>query len=124
MIKGVGTDLVEIARIKQSLESFGDKFSQRILAPSELISFQQSGVPENFVAKRFAAKEAAGKALGTGIGQGISWHDFTIEHDEWGAPLLLMTGKAAQIAKNKGITAMNISISDERHYALAFVVLS
>ncbi len=124
MIKGIGTDLVEIARIKQSLDKFADKFAHRILTPSELVAYQKSGIPEHFVAKRFAAKEAAGKALGTGIGQGVSWHDFTVEHDELGAPLLLMSGKAAQIAAEKGIVAMNISISDEQHYALAFVVLS
>ena len=124
MIKGIGTDLIEISRVQRSLAKFGDKFAERILAPSELAEYSRCGSPERFVAKRWAAKEAAGKALGTGIGQGVSWQDFCVEHTPLGAPQLVLSGKAAEIAAQQGVQAMAISISDERHYAIAFVVFS
>lgn len=124
MILGIGTDLVNITRIADSLERSGEKFAKRILASTELASYTLSKTPAQFLAKRFAVKEAAGKALGTGIGQGVSWRDIIVEHDTIGAPILKFEGRAAELAALKGVEVMHVSISDEIEYATAFVVLS
>lgn len=124
MIVGIGTDLIKLSRIEASYERLGTKFAQRILAPQELEGFEAAAQPMTLLAKRFAVKEAAGKALGTGIGQGVSWHDITIEHTDIGAPILKLSGRAAEHAVNLGANNFKVSISDEVDLALAFVVLS
>ncbi|MGK0440380.1 MAG: holo-[acyl-carrier protein] synthase [Pseudohongiellaceae bacterium] len=123
MIIGIGTDMIKVARIEATYQRLGDKFAQRILSQGEYESFKVNAKPMALLAKRFAAKEAAGKALGTGIGQGVSWQDIYIEHDNLGAPLLKMCGKAAEYAEKKGVKAMHVSISDEEDIAMAFVIL-
>ena len=124
MVKAIGTDIVARARIESALERSGDKFAQRILTPFEMQQFSQSAQPSAFLAKRFAAKEAVAKALGTGIGRGISWQHMQIEHDENGAPILVLTGPAAERQQQLGSRHAHISIADEIDQALAFVVLS
>ena len=124
MVKAIGTDIVSTARIEAALERSGRKFAERILAPLEMIQFDAAPSPAAFLAKRFAAKEAAAKALGTGIGRGISWHHMHIEHDKMGAPLLILSGAAAQRQATLGSQKAHISIADELDQALAFVVLS
>jgi holo-[acyl-carrier protein] synthase len=122
-IVGMGTDIVEIERIKTALSRTGDKLAQRILTEKEKVMFDQHHHPERFLAKRFSAKEAASKALGTGIAKGVSFQDFTILNDQQGKPLLTMNGKAAAVAQQLGVNAIHISISDEKHYATATVIL-
>lgn len=122
-IVGIGTDIVEIQRIQAALQRTGRGLAQRILTDQEMVVFDKHHHPERFLAKRFSAKEAASKALGTGIAKGVSFHDFTILNDENGKPTLNMTGKAAVFAEQFGVTSMHISISDEKHYATAMVVL-
>lgn len=124
MIIGIGTDLVKLSRIEASITRFGDKFARRILSPQEFALYQAHKAPQLLLAKRFAVKEAAGKALGTGIGQGVSWHDISIEHTDIGAPKLCLSGRAAQYAAEQGVTSQHVSISDEVGLAMAFVVLS
>jgi holo-[acyl-carrier protein] synthase len=124
MVVGIGTDLVKLERIEASLARFGSRFARRILADGEFQSFQVHPRPALLLAKRFAVKEAAGKALGTGIGQGIRWQDIYLEHTELGAPLLCLEGKAKQRADQLGVGQMHVSISDEIGLAMAFVVLS
>ena len=124
MVKAIGTDIVATARITAALERTGRKFAQRILTEFEMTQFDASIAPAAFLAKRFAAKEAAAKALGTGIGRGISWQQMHIEHDELGAPLLILSGAAAQRQTDLGSQIAHISIADELNQALAFVVLS
>ena len=124
MIVGIGTDIIKLSRISSSYDRLGDRFAQRILSPSEWNDFKESAQPLSLLAKRFAVKEAAGKALGTGIGQGVSWHDISVEHDELGAPLLMLKGRAAEHAAQKGVNNTQLSISDETDLAIAFVVLS
>jgi len=124
MIVGIGTDLIKIARIAASLEKLGDRFARRILTEQEFVAFSGSALPASFLAKRFAAKEAAAKALGTGISQGVSWQHMAITHDEWGGPLLHFSDRAAELATLRGATTRHISLSDEKDYAVAFVVLS
>ena len=123
MIVGIGTDLVEIARIERSLSKFGDRFAGKILTPSELKSFQASKTKSHFLAKRFAAKEAAVKALGTGIGRGIGWQQLSVENNELGAPVLNVSGEFAARCEQRGITHWHVSLSDEQHYAVATVIL-
>jgi holo-[acyl-carrier protein] synthase len=124
VIIGIGTDLVDVARIESSLSRWGDRFCNKILNSSELKDYQNSRQKPHFLAKRFAAKEAASKALGTGMRQGVSFKQLVIQHHDTGAPILRFIDKAREIAELKGVTDCHVSVSDEQHYALAFVVLS
>ncbi len=123
MIVGVGTDIVEIARIEATLERLGESFAARILTPNELLDFNASKTPNHFVAKRFAAKEAMGKALGTGIGQGVSWQHMEVLHSELGAPYFQLSHKAMERFKALGGATHHLSLSDEKDFAVAFVIL-
>ncbi len=123
MILGIGTDIVEVARIEQALERLGRRFARRILSDQELEEFDDHRMPERFLAKRFAVKEAAAKALGTGIAQGVSWQHIAVSHNELGAPLLLFSERAQQLQKEKGITSLHVSLSDEQNHVVAFVIL-
>ena len=123
MIFGIGTDIVGVSRMESALERHGDRFAERILAESELQEFQQSGKPAHFLAKRFAAKEAAAKAFGTGFRDGLSMSHISVAHDELGKPILQFTGKAEEYCFNNGIGESFISISDEKEHAVAFVTL-
>lgn len=124
MIKGVGTDLVEVARIESSLSRWGDKFCKRILSDTEMHGFLKSRKKSHFLAKRFAAKEAASKALGTGMRNGVTFQQLVVSHCDTGAPVLTLSGRAKEIADSNGVDLIHISITDERDYALAFVILS
>lgn len=121
-VVGLGTDIVEIARLGDKPARL-QKLAERILTPTELLEFQQHAQPNRLLAKRFAAKEAAVKALGTGIGNGISWQHMEITHDELGAPLLTLTGAAQTRLHALGANQCRISIADEQHYATATVIL-
>lgn len=123
MIIGIGTDIVQIARIKDVLERRGRFFAERILCPSELAIFDNKKQPEAYLAKRYAAKEAASKALGMGIGT-ISWQDIEVSNDGAGAPLLALSGAAHARMVEMGATKVLVSLSDERDFVVAFVTLS
>ncbi len=122
MIIGIGTDIVKISRIGNLHDKRGKNFAKRILSALELEKYQQSSVKKHFLAKKWAAKEAVSKALGTGFSQGIIFTDITIDHNTQGQPLVLLTGKAKQHAQLIGIKKWSISISDEKNYAIAFVI--
>ncbi len=123
MIFGVGTDIVRVARIAGSLERHGARFAERILTEAELAEFAQAARPAPFLAKRFAAKEAAAKALGTGFSGGLSLRHIGVVHDARGRPGLVFTGEAARLAEALGIGEMHLSLSDEQEFAIAFVTL-
>ena len=123
MIFGIGTDIVEVERIRKldSLEKFADK----ILSVSELKVFK-SQIDEKqvtFLAKQFAAKEAVSKALGTGIGKDIRFNQIEILRNSDGKPYLNHDGMITTIFNDLGITKTHVSLSDEQKYALAFVIL-
>jgi holo-[acyl-carrier protein] synthase len=120
----VGTDILKVERIDEVVGRLGDKFVQRILTPTERDEYRCSGQPSRLLAKRFAAKEAVAKALGTGIGRGVSWQDIQIEHDDRGAPLVRLSGGARQVADDRGATQVALSLADEAEYVVAFAVLS
>ncbi|MGI2257788.1 holo-ACP synthase [Shewanella sp. GXUN23E] len=121
-IIGLGTDIVEVARIEEQLAK-SERLALRVLTEVELVSFRESRQPARFLAKRFAAKEAAAKALGTGIGRGVSFQHIHIDNNELGAPNLSFTEGAAQRFELMGGYLGHISISDEQHYAMATVIL-
>lgn len=127
MIYGIGTDLVEVARIESALQRFGEAFVRRILHPSEINNFRtlpsQISLQARFLAKRFAAKEAFAKALGTGIRPPVSFSRIAIEHNALGKPGLFLKQEIQVLMADRGITHTHLSISDERAFALAFVVL-
>lgn len=123
MIYGVGTDIVEVARIKASIEEFGDAFAARILAESELDSYHASNIKPRFLAKRFAAKEAFAKALGTGLRAPAVLQNIAVSHDALGKPVLILSQELQQFLSERHIRHMHISISDEKNLAAAFVVL-
>lgn len=115
MIKGIGCDIVEIARIEKQIDEFGGKFLKRIYTQQEI-----DNAPENYqkkiayFAKRFAGKEAAAKALGTGIGESIAFNEIEILNDYKGSPTL-------RISKFQDIQ-FHVSLSDEIEYAIAYVI--
>ena len=121
-IVGIGTDIAEIERVEKVLARSGDAFAERILTPVELAIYRERKQSGRFLAKRFAAKEAAAKALGTGIAQGVTFQDFIITNDEYGKPILTLENKARELAADRAIQAIHLSISDERHYAVATVI--
>lgn len=121
MIIGIGTDLVEIARIAQ-IQRRHPAFAQRLLSPEEYAQWQAKGAPVAWLAKRWAGKEAVLKALGTGLRGGLSFQQMTLLNNALGAPVLTLTGACADLAAHRGIVHWHISLSDERAYALAFVI--
>ena len=121
-IVGLGTDIAEIERVEKALTRSGTAFAERILTPQEMESFHSLKQQGRYLAKRFAAKEAASKALGTGIAMGVSFQDFTIGNDALGKPVLTLSNKALEIAQKMQVTHIHVSISDERHYAMATVI--
>ena len=123
MIFGIGTDIVEVSRIEASIAQFGDEFAKRILADSEFASYQQSQIKPRFLAKRFAAKEAFSKALGTGLRAPATFQNIAVSHDDLGKPILVLAKKLQAFLATKNITQTHISISDEKNLAAAFVVL-
>lgn len=122
MIIGVGTDIVDVERIEKVYKKQGDTFAKRLLSDAELEEFKNQLYPERFLAKRWALKEAVSKALGTGIAQGVRFKDMTVAHQESGQPFLLLAGSTLEKSNELGITHWAISISDEKHHTVAFVV--
>ena len=123
MIYGVGTDIVSIERIQEILNKNRDGFINRVLTEHERALFANKSDSAAFCAKRFAAKEAFSKALGTGIGRVVSFQDLTVRKNENGKPYFMPSEKLRLYLQEKGIKQGHLSISDESLYALAFVVL-
>ena len=123
MIYGVGTDIVRVARMQDSLQLHGEKFARRILSDNELSDFSTSKSPAHFLAKRFAAKEATAKAMGIGFSRGMSLTHIGVGHDDNGKPVLEFSARAEELCKELGIGQSYISIADEDDHAVAFVTL-
>lgn len=123
MIAGIGVDLATISRIAKVHERFGLRFARRFLHESEITVYQQHPSQDRFLTKRFAVKEAAVKALGTGEREGVLLKDFYLQHDKLGKPLLLVSGTARTLCEQRGITGFWVSLSDEGDTVAAFVVL-
>ena len=123
MIVGIGTDMVEIARITAMIERYGDAARRRFCTGRELLEARERGDSPLFFAGRWAAKEAVSKALGCGIGKDCIWQDINISNTSQGNPELTLTGRTAAKAAALQARYFHISISHEREYACAMIIL-
>ena len=123
MIVGIGTDVTSIPRIAAALERFGERFANRILTPEERGRYHRTKQKANHLAKRFAAKEAFAKAIGTGIRSPFTWHCITVARDVRGRPMLHPSEKMAKHLQGLGVKSSHISLTDDAGVAVAFVVL-
>jgi holo-[acyl-carrier protein] synthase len=123
MIAGIGLDIVEIDRIQKIYDQYGDAFVKRILCDNEYDDYVKQKFASRFIARRFAAKEAVAKALGTGFSAGITMSMICVTHDESGKPVIKLYDKARERADALGVENLLISLSDERRYATAFAVI-
>jgi holo-[acyl-carrier protein] synthase len=123
MIYGIGTDIVHIPRIANVYTRFGDSFVERILTLDELCEFGRVPKPIDFLATRFAVKEAVAKALGTGFTEGLAYKHIGITYDERRKPSIVFLGRAAEMLQEKHISHSHITISHEVEYAIIYVIL-
>jgi holo-[acyl-carrier protein] synthase len=123
MIAGIGTDVVHIDRIGKVLERHGQRFVARILTAEERVRFERTRAKASHLAKRFAAKEAFSKAIGTGIRSPFRWHSVTVARDPKGKPILKPDTRMAAHLEQLGITKLHVSLTDDAQIAIAFVVL-
>jgi holo-[acyl-carrier protein] synthase len=123
MILGIGTDLCEIGRIERALERWGERFALRVLVEAEMQRFRRHRKPAAYLAKRFAAKEAMSKALGTGIHYPVNWHGMWVENARSGKPSLRFSGAMAEYLESRGVETVHLSLTDETGMACAFVVI-
>ncbi len=123
-VVGIGTDIIEINRIVNMADGTRDRLAKRVLTEVEYQYYQQTKRPERYLAKRWAGKEAAAKALGTGIANGVSFQHISIISLTTGQPTLVLSERALEIANAMNASHWHISLADEKHYATAFVTLS
>jgi len=122
-ILGLGTDIVEIARIEAVIARSGERLARRVLSDNEWAIWKTHHQPVRFLAKRFAVKEAAAKAFGTGIRNGLAFNQFEVFNDELGKPRLRLWGEALKLAEKLGVVNMHVTLADERRYAWATVII-
>lgn len=123
MTIAIGTDILEIERLQNAFTRQGLKLAERILTPNEMQRFQNiqdEHVRLSFLAKRWCAKEAIAKALGTGIAKGVGWQNIEVSNLPSGAPQVILSGAAHAVLLELGGSNVLISLSDERHYCVAF----
>jgi holo-[acyl-carrier protein] synthase len=123
VIYGLGTDVVEIHRIEKALDRWGERFAEKVLVESELARFRAHRLRANYLAKRFAAKEAFVKALGTGIRSPANWHGVWVANLASGKPVLHFSEPLTKMLKGRGVTETHLSLSDEKGIAFATVIL-
>ena len=122
MIHGIGTDIVAVERLRGLWERHGERSLTKLLAPAEMPAFARAPDKGRFLAKRFAAKEAFAKALGTGVRSPATLPAIAVSHDELGKPMLQFSPELASLLASRCLTA-HLSISDEADYAVAYVIL-
>ncbi len=122
-VLGIGVDLVECARIQHSLDRFGDRFLHRVFTDGEIAYAQSMKFPARHLAARFAAKEALSKAFGTGIGKAMGWKDIDVHKKPSGEPFVVLEGGAKDLAGNRGVTKVLITLSHTDNHAMAMIVL-
>ncbi len=123
MIVGTGIDIAEVPRIRRSIERFGDRFLRRIFTENEIRYCESKANRFERYAARFAAKEAAMKALGTGWNHGVRWRDCEVARMPGGRPTMAFHGKAAEFAAKLGVKNAALSISHTAEQAIAQVIL-
>ena len=123
MILGLGMDISEVARVKASVDRFGDNFLKRILHPDEISYCRTYRNPAQYVAVRFAAKEAISKAFGTGIGAQLGWHDMEICRKDSGEPFVVLHGGGQRLFEARGAKQLLISLTHTENYVAAVAIL-
>jgi holo-[acyl-carrier protein] synthase len=123
MIVGVGTDLAEVSRIRESISRFGERFTHRVYTDAERAYAESKANAAERFAARFAAKEAGMKAIGTGWNFGIKWKDFEVINERSGRPKLVLHGVAQEIAQRIGVERVSISLTHTKDMAFAVVIL-
>ena len=123
MIFGVGTDIVEVSRIQATYDRFGEHFVRRILMDEEIELFRKSKWPVRFLAMRFAGKEAAVKAMGTGFRHGVWVRDVGITNNEWGRPLIIWSERGRGVCERLGIGKGHGSLTDDAGLVIACAVV-
>ena len=119
-----GVDIIEIDRVRNSFETCGDSFRDRVFTTNEIMYCEgRKLVKFESYAARFAAKEAVSKAFGTGIGEGLKWKDIEILNDHLGKPIVVLSGKAEQLYREMGAKCISVSLSHCKAYAVASVVV-
>ena len=128
MIVGIGNDIIDITRIERVLDRFGERFLKRIFTPAERARAERRANPAATYAKRFAAKEACAKALGTGIRRGVFWRDMGVTSLRSGKPTMVLTGGALgrlnEIVPEGMVAQIDVSLSDDHPMAQAVVLIS
>jgi holo-[acyl-carrier protein] synthase len=122
MVIGLGTDLMEIARIQKSYDRYGEQFLKRVFTPIEIAYCMSKKNYAESLAARFAAKEAGAKALGTGISRGVNWKELEVRRQPGQRPELHLSGRAAEVAARLGIKRLSLSLSHSRTESIAIVV--
>ena len=123
MIVGTGIDITEVPRIAAAIERFGERFLNRVYTPREIAYCRSKKNAVERFAARFAAKEAAMKAIGTGLRQGVTWHDVEVGREPGGRPTIIFSGRAAVFAANLGAKRAHLSLTHSEQTAIANVVL-
>ena len=123
MILGIGIDLIEIPRIENALARHGERFAQRILNEREYARFKTHAKPAAYLAKRFAAKEAFSKAMGTGIRTPVTWRNIGVINHPSGRPHFDFSPELQTLLEQRGVSRTHVSITDEREMAAAYVIL-
>ena len=123
MIVGTGIDLAEVPRIAASIERFGERFLRRVFTEGEILYCDSKANRAERYAARFAAKEAALKAIGTGWNRGVSWHDIEVRREPGGRPTIAFHGKAAEVATRLGVKHVALSLTHTKEHAMAQVIL-
>tara|TARA_B100000579_G_C22482795_1_gene688736 strand:+ start:330 stop:725 length:396 start_codon:yes stop_codon:yes gene_type:complete len=121
-----GIDIVDIRRIKKTLNKFGDKFKNRCFSHNEILSSEKKLNSSESFAKRYAAKEACAKALGTGLARGVFWKDIEVYNDKYGKPKIRLHNNALKVLKKinyKSTPSIEVSLTDESNYAIANVII-
>ena len=125
MIVGLGTDIIDIRRIASTIEKYGNRFKNKCFLSSEILRSEKRKNTNESYAKRYAAKEACAKALGTGLAKGVFWKDIEIRNNILGKPIIHLHNNAAKLLNNMHTRKLKIevSLSDEKKYAIANVII-
>ena len=123
VIFGIGTDIVELSRVQNTYDRFGERFVNRLLMDEERELFEKNKMPVRFLAMRFAAKEATVKAMGTGFAHGVWIRDVGIVNNDWGRPEIIWSERGRKVCDDMGIGEGHVSLTDDAGLILAFAVV-